>query len=117
MNVTFRWIRNHVTSVSSGVPESCVACPHALRVHPFLANAGSFWSGLFLAALVLVLLGGALLLVVELLFAGTGWRVRFWFLGAFFECGSGADRAHVVLGGAPEGSVLAGWVIALGMVA
>ena len=68
--------------------------PACAKGTPVFANAGSFGSGLFLAALVLVLLGGVLLLVARLLFAGTGRRVRSCFWARSLNAVQGKLRAR-----------------------
>ena len=72
-----------------------VCClPTCVQGSPVLAGAGFLWSGLFLAALVLVLLGGVLLLVARLLFAGPGRRVRFCFWARSLDAMQGKFRAR-----------------------
>ena len=93
-----------------------VCClPTCVQGSPVLAGAGFLWSGLFLAALVWVLLGGVLLLIARLLFAGSGRRVRFCFWARSLDAVQGKFRARRP-GWSAEG-MLAGFVGVLGMVA
>ena len=99
MNVTFRWIRNHLPQCPLGAGVVC-CLPTCVQGSPVLAGAGFLWSGLFLVALVLVLLGRCVFV------SGRVLRMR-----------CRANFVPVVLGGAPKGQVLAGFVGVHGLVA
>ena len=93
VNVTFRWIRNHLPQCPLGAGVVC-CLPTSVQGSPFLAGAGFLWSGFFLAALVWVLLGGVFLLIARLLFTGSGRRVRFCFWARSLDAVQGKFRAR-----------------------
>ena len=75
VNVTFRWIRNHLFRFPLGAGVVC-CLPTRAGGSPVSTSAVCCWPGLLLPVLLLVWLGGVLLLVAGLLSTWPGRRVH-----------------------------------------